>query len=256
MIGGKDMSGSLCGDRSGEVTIVEPNERRGDVKIVVVTQTEEWRYNLGLTQISCAEVAAAQAQYLQTYEPSCGHKNPRFICKVCSLSWMIIILLFSTRNEIGSVTKKKKKKFPDLAKILAKKSAKKVFKELDKLPVLPEYERRELSIYRPSFTRQKLDYRKTDIPSLGRSSLVKARILYGNETDYNEYPWQVSGGTVSTVVVTLLISPCQISMWIDKSHFCGGTLITDQWVVTAAHCVDLQYRLVRDRSLVQCLYVS
>merc|ERR1719206_270844 len=49
------------------------------------------------------------------------------------------------------------------------------------------------------------------------------RILYGNETDVNEYPWQ-------------------ISMWIDRSHFCGGTLITDQWVATAAHCVDLHYR--------------
>ena len=79
-----------------------------------------------------------------------------------------------------------------------------MFKELDKLPVLPEYERRELSIYRPSFTRQKLDYRKTDIPSLGRSSLVKARILYGNETDYNEYPWQVSSSLHSCSNVTFL----------------------------------------------------
>lgn len=51
----------------------------------------------------------------------------------------------------------------------------------------------------------------------------KGRILYGNETDVNEYPWQVS-------------------MWIDRSHFCGGTLISEDWVATAAHCVDLQYR--------------
>ena len=72
---------------------------------------------------------------------------------------------------------------------MEKKSAKKVFKELNRLPDLPEFDKP--MVYRPSFTKQTLDYRKTDIPNLGRSSLLKARILYGNETDVNEYPWQV-----------------------------------------------------------------
>ena len=96
-------------------------------------------------------------------------------------------------NKIGSMTKKGKKKVFDLEKILAKKSAKKVFRDLKNLPALPDFERNPPKIFRPSFDKQTLDYRSLDLqPHLGRSNPLKARILYGNETDPNEYPWQVS----------------------------------------------------------------
>ena len=84
----------------------------------------------------------------------------------------------------------KRKKKPEIK--LPRKTARAVFKELEKLPKLTEFEKKQLQIYKPSFTKQVLDYSKFDVPGLGRSSLQKGRILYGNETDVNEYPWQVS----------------------------------------------------------------
>ena len=120
----------------------------------------------------------AKQNYMTDYSSSCGKKNP------------------SVRNEIGQiggdVTRNKKKKKPDFDKILSKKkSARRVFKDLQNLPDLSEIEKRKLKRYLPSFTRQTLDYRNHDVPHLGRNSPHKARILYGNETDPNEYPWQV-----------------------------------------------------------------
>jgi secreted trypsin-like serine protease len=31
--------------------------------------------------------------------------------------------------------------------------------------------------------------------------------------------------------------PWQVAITIDNSYFCGGSLISDDWVLTAAHCV-------------------
>ena len=49
---------------------------------------------------------------------------------------------------------------------------------------------------------------------------VLTKIIDGTETQINQYPWMVS-------------------LQVAGGHGCGGTLITENWVLTAAHCVDL-----------------
>ena len=43
-------------------------------------------------------------------------------------------------------------------------------------------------------------------------------IVGGSEADAHSWPWQVS-------------------LQSNSRHFCGGSLINNQWIVTAAHCV-------------------
>lgn len=51
------------------------------------------------------------------------------------------------------------------------------------------------------------------------------RIIGGNEAQLGDYPWQVS--------LHLYIPAANNSM-----HVCGGTYISEEWVLTAAHCLD------------------
>merc|ERR1712025_632062 len=47
----------------------------------------------------------------------------------------------------------------------------------------------------------------------------KDRIVGGFEAEPNQWPWQVA-------------------MFVDNAWFCGGSLISENYVLTAAHCVD------------------
>merc|ERR1712008_535858 len=174
-----------------------------EVSVALFVQSSKYRWNIGVTQIPCADVEV-QAEKMKSKE-DCGKKNP------------------SKLNQIGALGQPTRKKLSGASDIpdLKRKKARKVFKQLEKLPKLTEFERAQLKIYKPSFTKQELNYETANFSPLGRMRsrlnwVQKGRILYGNETDVNEYPWQVS-------------------MWIDKSHFCGGTLISDEWIATAAH---------------------
>jgi secreted trypsin-like serine protease len=51
---------------------------------------------------------------------------------------------------------------------------------------------------------------KVHVPDAGR-------ITNGNTAIRGQFPWQVS-------------------LIIDFAYFCGGSLISDEWVLTAAHC--------------------
>merc|ERR1739838_305609 len=53
-------------------------------------------------------------------------------------------------------------------------------------------------------------------PAAGQA---EGRIVGGHEAEENQWPWQVA-------------------LFIDDAWFCGGSLISENYVLTAAHCVD------------------
>ena len=53
-----------------------------------------------------------------------------------------------------------------------------------------------------------------------------SRIVNGVDAYENEFPWQVSWRFFNKTTNT-------------HRHVCGGSIISDQYVLTAAHCVDL-----------------
>ena len=51
---------------------------------------------------------------------------------------------------------------------------------------------------------------------------ILTKIIDGTETSVNEYPWTVS-------------------LQIADGHLCGGSLISENWILTAAHCIGKRH---------------
>ena len=69
-----------------------------------------------------------------------------------------------------------------------------------------------------------------------------ARVVNGENAPQHAWPWQ-------------------ISLRVNGRHICGGSLIENDWVVTAAHCVDRNprpsgYTVVVGKSLSYCFFFS
>ncbi|CAN7937922.1 unnamed protein product, partial [Ixodes hexagonus] len=70
-----------------------------------------------------------------------------------------------------------------------------------------------------------------DIPGAASGAKRRGvhRIVGGKDAEPVEFPWQISLRRKLPLINT------------DRGHTCGGSIISEQYVVTAAHCVDGKY---------------
>ena len=61
----------------------------------------------------------------------------------------------------------------------------------------------------------------------GRKFVRRGRIVGGNVASYAEWPWQVSLRQYKSG---------------QFKHKCGAALITNRWIITAAHCVKVTFK--------------
>ena len=175
--------GQLCGVKSGFSTVARLPEDK-DLQLSVLTQGPSYRWNIKMTQLKCNEISPLPNS------SKCGRANGI--------------------NPNGGFQRSNL-----LRRILKRKRLRKI-RSLSNLPQVAKKKLRN-EIFHPSFTARqtfctpKLKQQQNDN--------VLTKIINGQETQINQYPWIVS-------------------LQLSGDHFCGGTLIAEDWILTAAHCLE------------------
>jgi hypothetical protein len=213
-------SGKICGMKTGYATITTAPKDK-DLSLSVNVQGPSYRWNIKITQIRCDQVE----QF--TTGDNCGQTN---IANRNNFQFKQQEFVDVDSNIISNVKKKRrvvrKTRHCTKGKCFARprrrrtrsSEARYIVSKVSKLKMTKER-------YSPSFTSRstfcKSRFRQDSNDNAGENNIL-LKIIDGTETVVNQYPWLVS-------------------LQLAGSHFCGGTLISENWILTASHCTDLSF---------------
>ena len=161
-----------------------------------------YRWNIKISQIACDEYTPF------TSSQNCGVSNPNGIT-----TYNFPNAVSDTDVIIQNVRRKKALKICNDGKCYVRKRKLKTASKSS-----------DTNVFTKKFIQSARKYQCTahqkEELTTKDSNDILTKIIDGQETAINEYPWIVS-------------------LQLANGHFCGGSLISEKWVLTAAHCIDI-----------------